>query len=138
MSMDFAPPPRKPRAENIVPMINVVFLLLVFFLMTSRLAGPEPFAVTPPSSGAGSAAGSGPVLHVSAAGETAFEDHRGAQAIAAFAARAAGDAGAAAGTAPQAPRLRADGALDGAEAARLLRRLAEGGVPRIELTVDGR
>ncbi|TMV56360.1 biopolymer transporter ExbD, partial [Thioclava sp. BHET1] len=30
--MRFAEPPRKPRTESIVPMINVVFLLLIFFL----------------------------------------------------------------------------------------------------------
>ena len=32
-------PPRTP-AENVIPMINVVFLLLVFFLITARIAPP--------------------------------------------------------------------------------------------------
>ncbi|MEM1152412.1 MAG: biopolymer transporter ExbD, partial [Pseudomonadota bacterium] len=31
-------PDRKRRAENYVPMINVVFLLLIFFLMTAQIA----------------------------------------------------------------------------------------------------
>lgn len=48
--MEFAPPsrPRAPR-ESVVPMINVVFLLLVFFLMTAQIAPPDPVEVTPPS-----------------------------------------------------------------------------------------
>ncbi|MGB1619323.1 MAG: biopolymer transporter ExbD, partial [Flavobacteriales bacterium] len=29
-------------------MTDLVFLLLIFFLMTSRLAPPDPFEVTPP------------------------------------------------------------------------------------------
>lgn len=47
--MDFAPPKRRPRAESIVPMINVVFLLLIFFLMTAQIAPPDPFEVAPPN-----------------------------------------------------------------------------------------
>lgn len=48
--MDFAPQyrPRAPR-ESVVPMINVVFLLLIFFLMTAQIAPPDPVDVTPPS-----------------------------------------------------------------------------------------
>ena len=39
--------PRRSK-ENIVPMINVAFLLLVFFLMTAVIAPPEPAEVTLP------------------------------------------------------------------------------------------
>lgn len=48
--MDFAPPirPRPPR-ESVVPMINVVFLLLIFFLMTAQITAPDPVEVTPPT-----------------------------------------------------------------------------------------
>ncbi len=42
------PPPRRPPAENMLPMINVVFLLLIFFMISAQLAPPEPFAITPP------------------------------------------------------------------------------------------
>lgn len=47
--MDFAPPirHRSPR-ESVVPMINVVFLLLIFFLMTAQITPPDPVEVTPP------------------------------------------------------------------------------------------
>lgn len=47
--MNFAPlPPRKPIRESVVPMINVVFLLLIFFLMSAQIAPPDPVAITPP------------------------------------------------------------------------------------------
>ena len=40
--------PRRPRAENIVPMINVAFLLLIFFLMTAVIAPSDPVPIDPP------------------------------------------------------------------------------------------
>lgn len=41
--------PRRPRAEHIVPMINVAFLLLIFFLMTAVLAPLDPVRIDPPA-----------------------------------------------------------------------------------------
>lgn len=46
--MNFAAPRRKPARENVVPMINVVFLLLIFFLMSAQIAPPDPVEITPP------------------------------------------------------------------------------------------
>jgi biopolymer transport protein ExbD len=46
--MEFARPPRRPKPEAIVPMINVVFLLLIFFLMTAQITPTPPFQVTAP------------------------------------------------------------------------------------------
>ena len=46
--MRFTAPQRRKPPESIVPMINVVFLLLVFFLMTAQIAPPDPFEVSPP------------------------------------------------------------------------------------------
>jgi biopolymer transport protein ExbD len=40
----------RPRGENIVPMINVVFLLLIFFLMSARIAPPDPVTLSLPQS----------------------------------------------------------------------------------------
>ncbi|MEX2409064.1 MAG: biopolymer transporter ExbD, partial [Rhodovibrionaceae bacterium] len=37
--------------ERILPLINVVFLLLIFFMLAGRLAATDPFQVAPPSSG---------------------------------------------------------------------------------------
>ena len=40
--------PASRRPENIVPMINVAFLLLIFFLMTAVIAPQDPVKITPP------------------------------------------------------------------------------------------
>ncbi len=67
---------RRPRAESVVPMINVVFLLLIFFLMTAQIAPPAPFDVELPTSEADAPADGQDVLYVSAEGELAFNDVR--------------------------------------------------------------
>ena len=36
--------------ENVLPLINIVFLLLIFFLMAGAIATPDIFEVSPPSS----------------------------------------------------------------------------------------
>jgi len=43
-------PRRREMPENTIPLINVVFLLLIFFMLAGRLSQPEPFGVTPPRS----------------------------------------------------------------------------------------
>jgi biopolymer transport protein ExbD len=42
--------------ERILPLINVVFLLLIFFMLAGRLSEPAPFAVAPPKSSEAAAA----------------------------------------------------------------------------------
>lgn len=44
--------PRRRRDDeaSILPLINVVFLLLIFFLVAARLTLPDPFGIQPPSS----------------------------------------------------------------------------------------
>ena len=129
LTMSFTPPPRRPKGESIVPMINVVFLLLIFFLMTSRLAPPEPFAVEPPKAEQGGEAEPAPVLYLSSEGEVGFEEARGEDAIAAFAARAT-----AAG--PEVvPQLRADAATEAAVVARVMKALSAAGLPKVALVV---
>ena len=67
--MDFTPHrPTRRAAESVVPMINVVFLLLIFFLMTAQIAPPVPFDVTPPASASDSAADGPVTLHISGDG----------------------------------------------------------------------
>ena len=125
--MDFQEPTRRPRGESIVPMINVVFLLLIFFLMTSQISPSEPFEVTPPNAGSKTEPASEPVLYVDQSGQMAFETLRGEAAIAALAANSA-----------NAPviQLRADAGLEAKIMARILRQLAESGLSRVELVVS--
>ncbi|MES1923853.1 biopolymer transporter ExbD [Salinisphaera sp. T31B1] len=44
-------PPKRPRSseDNILPLINIVFLLLIFFMLAGVLAQHPPFALDPPS-----------------------------------------------------------------------------------------
>lgn len=65
--------PRAP-AENMLPMINLVFLLLIFFLLAGVLRSPDPFAVAPPVSSSGTPAGErDAVLLIGREGRVAFE-----------------------------------------------------------------
>lgn len=49
--MKITPPNDERRPEpSVVPLVNVVFLLLVFFMLVGRLAAPEPLDIQPPRS----------------------------------------------------------------------------------------
>ncbi|MCI4661010.1 MAG: biopolymer transporter ExbD [Neomegalonema sp.] len=79
--MDLSPAPRPERAESVVPMINVVFLLLIFFLMSATLIRPMPLEAVPPRSDANRAEESAQILVVNSAGELGFGAARGQDAI---------------------------------------------------------
>ena len=123
--MDFGARPRRPRGESIVPMINVVFLLLIFFLMTATIAPPDPFGATPPEARAAESAQRSETLHVGPDGALAFGDLRGDAALAAIPA--------------DAPLLvRADASLPASDLAGILARLAEAGVADVRLVAVAR
>ena len=46
--MRFALYPSRVKKESIIPMVNVIFLLLIFFLMTSSFIIPDPFELDKP------------------------------------------------------------------------------------------
>ena len=116
-------PDTAPRPQgDVLPMINVAFLLLIFFLLMARLAPPDPLDVAPPLA-AGEAGERYAVLFVDAEGRLAFEASRGDAALAAAAAATDG--------APLV--IRADAALDAAEFAHLLARLSKAGVTDLRL-----
>lgn len=127
--MDLSEPTRRRSGESIVPMINVVFLLLIFFLMTSQLATPAPFEVTPPEAQAEAQAEAEPILYVSRDGRIAFDGREGAQAIRALAGQRAGGG---------VIQLRADAGLEAARLAAILRDLSQAGLSRVELVVARR
>ncbi|MCX7645917.1 MAG: biopolymer transporter ExbD [Rhodobacteraceae bacterium] len=113
--MRLAAPRRRARGEGIVPMINVVFLLLVFLLLAAELEPVPPFEMLLPETAAAGGLPDGPaVLHIAADGTIAFGPLRGAAALAALP--------------PGAPvEIRADAALPAATLAALLPRLAGAG-----------
>lgn len=125
--MDFAPPVKRPRGESIVPMINVVFLLLVFFLMTSQLAPPEPIEVTPPTAEGEEGTPVQVILFMGPDSTIAFRDLKGDAALAAFAEEAA--------EATEPPLFRADAQAEAKAVARVLRDLAGRGLTDVALVV---
>jgi len=123
--VNFAPT-RKPRMDQdraIVPMINVVFLLLVFFLMTASLTPPPPLEITAPTADTPHADPERGTLYVDAGGGLAYGGALGDAALAALAADR-----------PVGPLpIHADASYPAADLARLLPQLAALGVTDIRL-----
>jgi biopolymer transport protein ExbD len=63
---------RRP-TENVVPLINVVFLLLVFFMLTGTLSPPQPIEVEPPTAAGTSRPNGASQLLVAADGALALD-----------------------------------------------------------------
>ena len=107
-------------------MINVVFLLLIFFLMTAQIVPPAPFDLTLPDARGDEDTGQ-TALYISAGGEIAFETARGDAALALAAAL------------PRDTPLRlyADATLPAATLAQVLARLASLGATRVEIVTEG-
>ncbi|SHE93566.1 outer membrane transport energization protein ExbD [Loktanella atrilutea] len=120
--MTFDMPPRRTPPESIVPMINVVFLLLIFFLMTAQITPPEPVEVTPPVATMDDPSDGDLTLFISADGTPAYDTAQGDAALAAlFAAQ------------PAALTIKADAAVPASTVAALLPRLAAAGFDAITL-----
>ncbi|HDR27780.1 biopolymer transporter ExbD [Rhodovulum sp.] len=126
--MPLTVPPPRPQRESVVPMINVVFLLLVFFLISAQLTPPEPFDIATPEAGSDRPVEGQDILYVGPDGTLAYRDARGDAALALLAGEARDGA----------LLVRADKAAPGAEIARLLARLAATGVVSVELIATGR
>ena len=122
--MDFSPRHSSGnRGENIVPMIKVVFLLLMFFMMSAQISAPDPFEVTLPDSDSTSATIEDDTLYVSKEGTLSYEGLTGDALWNSLASR---------GT--DAPlTLRADSALGADELAALLPKLSNAGVSEVLL-----
>lgn len=111
---------------RLLPLINVIFLLLVVFLVAGRFAGTDPFGVAPPSS---SSAGAAPeperVVHVAADGRLALDGAPTDE---------AGLRSAAPGLASSREvHLEADGRADSARVIEVMEVLRDAGVERVLL-----
>lgn len=109
-------------------MINVVFLLLIFFLLTAQIAPPTPFLLDPPVSTSELRSHDRNVLYFSATGEMAYNGARGDAVWPLIAARQEQDS----------LEIRADAASPAIKVAELLRRLSEVNVNGAQLVVNGR
>ncbi|MEM6824382.1 MAG: biopolymer transporter ExbD [Pseudomonadota bacterium] len=117
---------RKRPREAILPMISIVFLLLMFFLMSASFVTPPPFDVRLPEGVAAEDAGSGAALYVARDGTLVLGDATGEAVFDAIMARG-----------PATPlELRADANLPAAEIASLLSRLTELGVGETRLVLE--
>lgn len=123
--MEFSAPRPRRRLEPALPMINVVFLLLIFFLMSAQIVTPPPFEVAPPAAEGTVQPVEEMRLHISAEGAVAVQDQEG---------EAAWQALTAIIEPSEVPLLiRADGQLDGVELARVLTRVTALGFTRVQL-----
>mgnify|MGYP000215203178 FL=1 len=120
------PRPRRAAREPVVPMINVVFLLLIFFLMTAQIVPPAPFDLSLPNASGDEDTGQ-TALYISADGEIAFDAARGDAAL----------AQAVAATQDVPLRLYADANLPAATLAQLLTQLATLGASQVEIVTEG-
>lgn len=122
---------RRPKndEERVLPLINVVFLLLIFFMLAGRLAVSDPFQITPPAStSAGETGQQDMLVLVDADGRLALDGEIMSQTALreAVAARIERD-----GASPV--RMKADGRADATGVVAVMETLREAGVDRLEL-----
>ncbi len=126
--MDFsAIKPARRNAENIVPMINIVFLLLIFFLMSAQIAPPAPADIQAPASAADASPGQIHGLYLTADGDVFYAGLSGTAAWDALATDT-----------PDPLTVHVDSRLPAAEFARLMRRFGNLGLTRIDIITRGR
>lgn len=125
---------REEGEENIVPLINIVFLLLIFFMLTGHLAAPEPFVIDPPESAAESDSGDRTAMVlVSENGRVALdgEELDMAQLSAAI-------AGKLKATPDLRLHLKADGGADAGEVVSVMETLRSAGIAKLTLLTAAR
>ena len=126
-------PARRKATAAILPLINVVFLLLMFIVLAGVIRTPDPFALTPPSAAEGEradAADPDTTLFLAASGEARFRTLAGEDAIMAEVSRlaAAGEV--------QRLTLRADARVPAAHIVKLVEALRATGIAAVELQVE--
>ena len=127
--MRFDPPRPKSDDERILPLINVVFLLLIFFMLTGQLSAIDPIEVTPPvSASEGAVETRDLVVVMGADGQIAFDDAVIDEEVLKTALAERVEA------APSAQVwLKADGAADSTDVIALMETLREAGIERLKL-----
>jgi len=124
------PRAQRPSEENVLPLINIVFLLLIFFMIAGALSATAPFELEPPRSE--SAGSTGPPrggIALAADGRVAIEGER--IAIEQLAERARDWKQSDGGELPLA--VRADGGARSRDLLAVIDALREAGIERIRL-----
>jgi len=112
--------PKRQRGENIVPMINVAFLLLIFFLMTAVIAPSDPVSIDAPVGVGSDSEQVDVVLYVEADG-TLWKDGQPNATLQALTG--------------QTVALRVANTLPGATLAKVLGQLKQAGAERVNMVV---
>ena len=135
--------PRQPRDldDTLIPLINVVFLMLIFFMIAGRISTPDGLRIDPPASAQGQLIPPAEaVLLMDAGGRVAMNgqplsltelDARLATWMA-----AQRESGPDASQSPPSVTLKADAAVRHAQLRQLLGRLRAAGVERVRLLVE--
>lgn len=126
---------QREQGENVVPLINVVFLLLIFFMLAGQISRTDPFPLDPPTSEREDAAREGGprTLFVAADGRIALGGETLALDAVADAVRALPV------TARARLRLKTDRAAEARRVLDVLARAHAGGAGQVDLlTVAGR
>lgn len=132
--MRFAKARPRERPENVVALINIVFLLLIFLLLAGTIAPQSSLRVTPPEAGAGDPAQEDRAdLVIAADGRIAYFGEIVDRAALDGLVRAA-----AAGTPEFALTVLADREAEAADVLDIMAGLRKAGVARIELMADTR
>lgn len=136
--MRIAPQERRRPVEPLLPLINVVFLLLIFLLLMGRVEERAKVTVTPAE-----AAQTGPAravlrLHVDAAGAVAFGEILGEDAVLAALALALADEAPGEEGPVRPVAIRADAGADLAQVLRLARAVRRTGASAVKLEVRAR
>ncbi|MES1925650.1 biopolymer transporter ExbD [Salinisphaera sp. T31B1] len=115
--------------ESVLPLTNVVFLLLIFFMLAGRITGPQPFEINPPRSASDAAADAGSIeVQIAAGGALALDGRPITLDALAEAVRREID------TRPDAPlRLKADGTGEATRVVAVMQALRKAGADKLRL-----
>ncbi|MDX5334249.1 MAG: biopolymer transporter ExbD [Gammaproteobacteria bacterium] len=113
--------------ERILPLINIVFLLLIFFMIAGSIQQAEPFAIQPPEADAPETTERLIVIHLGADGRLAVgAQETEAESLGTTLQNATGDV-------PERVQVKADAQVEAATLVSLMGSLREAGVQRIQL-----
>jgi len=115
--------------QRILPLINVVFLLLIFFMVAGRLTASDVFAIQPPSSASEASPGSDLMVLVATDGRLAL----GGEPLERQALSAAVRERLASSESGTGVRIKADGRVEARRVVAIMEELRAAGVEQLEL-----
>jgi len=128
-------PERRSRGITILPLINVVFLLLIFIVLSGVISSPDPFELVPPDASAGEDVenvGSDTIVYVADTGELRFRDLGDETDVLVLIGQLAGSGGL------ETLTVRADAGVPAVRIVKLIERLRATGIARIQLQAERR